>query len=154
MPAGSAGGNNLSPFTVTLDPAFPCGESIDFTLIVNYSGGTIRNLDFTVPVGMFSITHTLGTQPPSLPGITTATGTQVRRINRKGVISACGTPKAFPGATTGSHTFDSYTFNACQSLCMTLGLDAETRESICLSPPIRLRTLSPVLGRVTSGTPA
>jgi len=124
MPAGSAGGNNLAPFTFTLDPAFPCGESIDFTLTVKYAGGPTRNLDFTVLVGMFSITNTLGTQPPSIPGITSATGTQVNRINRNGVISSCGTPKAFPGAIKGSHTFDSYTFNACRSFCMNLGLDA------------------------------
>ena len=124
MPAASVGGNNLAPFTFTLDPAFPCGESIDFTLTVKYVGGPTRNLDFTVPVGMFTITNTLGTQPPSIPGITSATGAQVNRINRNGVISSCGTTKPFPGAITGSHTFDSYTFNACRSFCMNLGLDA------------------------------
>ncbi|MGA9391889.1 MAG: S8 family serine peptidase [Candidatus Sulfotelmatobacter sp.] len=124
MPVGSAGGNNLSPFTFTLDPAFACGQSVDFTLTVSYSGGPTRALNFTVPVGTFDITNTLGTQPPSVPGMTTATGTQVNRINRNGVISACGTPKSFPGSITGSHTFDSYTFNACQSSCMTLGLNA------------------------------
>jgi hypothetical protein len=81
-------------------------------------------MNFTVPVGTINITNTLGTQPPSVPGITTATGTQVNRINRNGVISACGTPKAFPGAITGGHTFDSYTFTACQSFCMDVGLNA------------------------------
>ncbi len=124
MPVGSTGGNNLAPFTFTLDPAFPCGQTIDFTLTVNYVGGPTRNLDFTVPVGMFSITNTLGTQPPAIPGITTATGTQVNRINRNGVISACGTPKAFPGAITGSHSFDSYTFNSCRSFCMNVELNS------------------------------
>jgi hypothetical protein len=48
----------------------------------------------------------------------------VNRINRNGVVSACGTPKAFPGAITGSHTFDSYTFTACQSTCVQPGLSA------------------------------
>jgi hypothetical protein len=124
MPVGSAGGNNLSPFTFTLDPAFACGQIVDFTLTVNYTGGTPRALNFTVPVGTFAITNTLGTQPPSLPGIATATGAQVNRINRNGVVSACGTSKPFPGAITGAHTFDSYTFTACQSSCMTLGLNA------------------------------
>ncbi|MGA8439026.1 MAG: S8 family serine peptidase [Candidatus Sulfotelmatobacter sp.] len=124
MPVGSAGGNNLSPFTFTLDPAFACGQSVDFTLTVNYAGGAARALNFTLPVGTFAITNTLGNQPPSAPGITTATGVQTNRINRNGVISACGTSKAFPGAITGSHTFDSYTFNACQSSCMTVGLNA------------------------------
>ncbi len=124
MPVGSAGGNNLAPFTFTLDPAFGCGQTIDFTLTVGYTGGPTRALDFTLPVGTFSISNTLGTQPPAVPGITAATGTQVGRINRNGVVSACGTPKAFPGALTGSHTFDSYTFNSCQSSCMNLGLTA------------------------------
>ncbi|MHB8217734.1 MAG: S8 family serine peptidase [Candidatus Sulfotelmatobacter sp.] len=124
MPVGSAGGNNLSPFTFTLDPAFACGETVDFTLTVNYTGGTAKALNFTLPVGAFAITNTLGTQPPSPPGITSATGPQVNRINRNGVISACGTPKAFPGTITGSHTFDSYTFSACQASCMRVGLNA------------------------------
>lgn len=126
MPAGSSGGNNLSPFTFTLDSDFPCGQTVDFTLTVNYTGGPQRALNFTVPTGYLSITNTLGTTPPSLPGITTATGAQVNRINRNGVVSACGTPKAFPGAITGSHTFDSYSFTACQAFCMQPVLSAGT----------------------------
>ena len=124
MPIGWAGSNNLSPFTFTLDANYPCAEAVDFTLTVRYTGGPARALNFTVPVGVFTITNTLGTLPASIPGITTATGAQVNRINRNGVISACGTSKAFPGAITGSHTFDSYTFNACQSTCMNVGLTA------------------------------
>ena len=126
MPTGSSGGNNLSPFTFTLESDFPCGQTVDFTLTVDYTGGPQRALNFTVPTGYLSITNTLGTTPPSLPGITTATGAQTNRINRNGVISACGTPKAFPGAITGSHTFDSYTFTACQSFCMQTVLSAGT----------------------------
>jgi hypothetical protein len=124
MPVGSSGGNNLSPFTFTLDPAFSCGESIDFTLTVSFAGGPARALNFVLPVNVFAITNTLGTLPPPAPGITTATGTQVNRINRNGVISACGTAKAFPGAITGSHSYDSYTLNACQSGCMAVGMNA------------------------------
>jgi Subtilase family len=126
MSAGSSGGNNLSPFTFTLDSDFPCGQTVDFTLTVNYTGGPQRALNFTVPTGYLSITNTLGTLPPSLPGITTATGAQVNRINRNGVVSACGTAKAFPGAITGSHTFDSYSFTACQAFCMQPVLSAGT----------------------------
>jgi hypothetical protein len=118
MPIGSSGGNNLSPFTFTLDSAFPCGETADFTLTVAYTGGPQRALNFTASTGLLTFTNTLGTTPTAVTGVTTATGTQVNRINRNGVISACGTPKAFPGAITGSHTFDSYTFTACQSFCM------------------------------------
>jgi hypothetical protein len=123
MALGAVGGNNLSPFTFTLAPDYPCAQTADFTLTVNFTGGT-RVLNFTVPTGLLSITNTLGTKPPELLGITTATGAQVNRIFRNGVISACGTAKAFPGAITGSHTFDSYTLTACQSFCMNLELDA------------------------------
>lgn len=123
MAVGAVGGVNLSPFTFTLASDYPCGQTADFTLTVNSSGGT-RVLNFTVPTGLLSITNTLGTKPPELMGVTTATGSQVNRINRNGVISACGTAKAFPGAITGSHTFDSYTFTACRAFCMTTGLNA------------------------------
>jgi hypothetical protein len=120
---GAVGGVNLSPFTFTLASNFPCGQAADFTLTVNFTGGT-RTLNFSVPTGLLTIANTLGTTPPALLGVTTATGPQVNRINRNGVISACGTPKAFPGAITGSHTFDSYTFTACQAFCMTPILNA------------------------------
>ena len=124
MAVGSSGGNNLSPFTFTLDPTYPCGQPVEFTLAVNYTGGPERTLNFTIPTGLLAITNTLGTTPPAFPGVTTATGAQVNRINRNGVTSACGTPKTYPGAISGGHTFDSYTFTACQSTCIEPGLDA------------------------------
>ena len=68
MPVGSSGGNNLSPFTFTLDSAYPCGQSAEFTLTVNYTGGAARALNFMLPTGLLSITNTLGTTPPSLLG--------------------------------------------------------------------------------------
>ncbi|MFI5098049.1 MAG: S8 family serine peptidase [Candidatus Acidiferrales bacterium] len=124
IPAGTSGGNNLSPFTFTLASNIPCGQLLNFTLTVDYTGGPVRALNFTVQSGLLTITNTLGTLPVAPAGITTATGTQVNRISRNGVISSCGTPKAFPGAITGSHTFDSYTFTACQAFCMTADLNA------------------------------
>jgi hypothetical protein len=133
MPAGSSGGNNLSPFTFTLDPAFACGQAIDFTLTVSYTGGPQRALNFTVPTGVLSISNTLGTKPTEVPGVTTATGTQTGRINRNGVISACGTQKSFPGTIPGSHIFDSYTLTACRSFCMEVGLDAGSSGSNLLT---------------------
>ena len=124
MAIGASGGNNLSPFTFTLASDYPCGQPVDFTLTLNYTGGPSRALNFTVATGLLSITNTLGTTPTTYAGVTTATGTQVNRINRNGVISACGTPKSFPGAISGSHIFDSYTFTACQSFCMESTLNA------------------------------
>ena len=122
MAAGASGSNNLSPFTFTLASNYPCGQPADFTLTVNYTGGRQRALNFTLSVGLFSLSNNLGSTPPTVPGITTATGTEVNRINRNGVVSACGTPKAFPGAITGSFIFDSYTFTACQAACIDVNL--------------------------------
>lgn len=124
MAIGASGGNNLSPFTFTLDPAFACGTTIDFTLTVSYTGGPQRALRFIVPAGLLTITNTLGTLPTPVTGITTATGSQTGRINRNGVVSSCGSAKSFPGTISSTHAFDSYTFTACQSFCMEVGLDA------------------------------
>ena len=122
--AGASGGNNLSPFAFTLGSDYACGQTAEFTLTVNFTGGSSA-LNFTVPTGLLSITNTLGTKPAELFGITTATGTQNGRINRNGVVNSCGaSPKSFPGAITGSHTFDSYTFTACRSFCLEPGLDS------------------------------
>ena len=124
MAVGASGGNNLSPFSFTLASDYPCGQAAEFTLTVNFRGGS-RALNFTVPTGLLSITNTLGTKPPEAPGITTATGAQSGRINRNGVVSSCGgSAKSFPGTISGSHTFDSYTFTACRSFCLEPGLDS------------------------------
>jgi hypothetical protein len=96
---------------------------------VAYTGGPQRTLSFTVPTGYISITNTLGTKPTELPGITTATGTQTGRINRNGVTSACGTPKTFPGTISGTHSFDSYSFTACQSFCVEVEIDGGAAAS-------------------------
>ncbi|MGE5205524.1 MAG: S8 family serine peptidase [Chlamydiota bacterium] len=122
MAAGVPGGNNLSPFTFTLASDYPCGQAAEFTLTVNFAGGT-KSLNFTVPTGLVSITNTLGIKPPELSGITTGTGTQAGRISRNGVISACGGSKTYPGSISGSHIFDSYTFTACRSFCLEPQLD-------------------------------
>jgi len=125
MAAGASGGNNLSPFTFTLDSSFACGQTVDFTLTVSYTGGPQRVLNFSVPTGMLTLTNNLGTTPVAVPGITTATGTQTNRINRNGVVSACGTPKTFPGTiAAGPRIYDSYTFTACQAMCMEVGLSS------------------------------
>ncbi len=125
MPAGASGGSNLAPFTFTLASNFPCGQTADFTLTVNYTGGPERVMNFTVPTGLLTLTNNLGTKPATVAGVTTATGTQVNRINRNGVVSACGTTKPFPGTiTAASRTFDSYTFTACQATCLNVQLSS------------------------------
>jgi uncharacterized repeat protein (TIGR01451 family) len=123
--AGATGGVNLSPFTITLASNFGCASVINFTLTVSMTtGGSNKVLAFSIPVNTIAISNTLGTLPPTAAGVTTATGAQVNRINRNGVISVCGVPKAFPGAITGAHTFDSYTFTPSVTGCAPFGLNA------------------------------
>jgi Subtilase family len=125
MPVGTGPVNNLSPFAFTLADNAACGTLAQFTLTVTYSGGLTRVLNFSVQTGMLTITNTLGSTPVVPFPVTFATGLQVSRINRNGVVSACGTAKAFPGAITGSHTFDSYSFPSCQAVCFSPQLDAK-----------------------------
>jgi hypothetical protein len=127
MAAGASGGDNLSPFTFTLDPAFACGATIDFILTVDYTGGPQRALNFRVPTGMMTFTNNLGTQPTAVAGVITATGIQTNRINRNGVVSSCGTAKTFPGMiTTGTRAFDSYSFTACRAMCLEVELNSSS----------------------------
>ncbi|HLK31836.1 MAG TPA: S8 family serine peptidase [Terriglobales bacterium] len=129
--AGGSGGNNLSPFTFTLAPAFACGQAIDFTLTLAYTGGPQRALEFTVPVGLLSFTNVLGTQPTVVTGVTGATGTQTNRLYRDGVTSACGSTKSFPGTySSGAMTFDSYSFTACQTMCLEVNLESDSGISL------------------------
>jgi hypothetical protein len=125
MPVGTGPQNNLTPFEFTLADNVACGTLAQFTLTVTYSGGLTRVLNFSVQTGMLTITNTLGSTPVVPLPVTFATGLQVNRINRNGVISACGTPKAFPGAISGSHTFDSYSFPSCRAACFSPQLDAK-----------------------------
>ncbi|HWX53143.1 MAG TPA: S8 family serine peptidase [Verrucomicrobiae bacterium] len=119
--AGAIGGNNLTPLTFTLANNLACGAVIDFTLTLAYNGGSTRALDFTVPTGsIVSFTNNLGTTPAPASGVTTATGTQTGRLFRNGVGSVCGASKPNPGLFDSvSRAFDSYTFTACQTGCMT-----------------------------------
>ena len=121
LAAGSGTATNTTPFTFTVASDAACGLTINFTLTVNYTGGPQRVATFSVPTGMVTLTNNLGTLPTGLLGITTATGQQTNRVTRNGVASACGVQKTFPGTTitVGTRTFDSYTFTACKSACVT-----------------------------------
>ncbi|HEY2113663.1 MAG TPA: S8 family serine peptidase [Candidatus Angelobacter sp.] len=121
LAAGSGTATNTIPFTFTVASDAACGLTINFTLTVNYTGGPQRVMTFSVPTGMVTLTNNLGTLPTGQLGITTATGQQTNRVTRNGVPSVCGTQKTFPGITTtvGTRTFDSYSFAACKSTCVT-----------------------------------
>jgi hypothetical protein len=115
---------NTIPFTFTVPSDAACALVIDFTLTVNYTGGPQRVQNFSVPTGLITITNNLGSPAAGPSGLTVATGQQTGRITRNGVVSSCSSvpPKAFPGITPtapGTRTFDSYTFNACKTACVT-----------------------------------
>jgi Subtilase family len=114
---------NASPLLFTVASDFPCPKTADFTLIVTYSGGLSPNtFTFPVPIGPppFTITRNLdGTTPPTSPGVVPASGSQVGRLFRDGVASACGTQKVIDtgGANnpvdTSLRRYESFQFNTC-----------------------------------------
>lgn len=125
-------GTNTTPFRFSLANNFPCGGSINFTLTVNYTGGSAASQTFSFTVNTAppsNISTTLdATAPPATGVYTTATGTQTGRVARTGVVSNCGTAKAAPGltVTTGERRYDAYTFTAASSGCITVTLSAAT----------------------------
>jgi hypothetical protein len=124
LSVGNTGEYGNTPFQFTLADNIPCGTLVDFVLTVNFSGGQTRVLPFSVQTGMLTVTNTLGNTPTLPASVTFTTGAQTNRLNRNGVVSACGTAKSFPGTISGSHTFDGYTFQACQAICLEPQLDA------------------------------
>jgi hypothetical protein len=129
LPAAVGTGTNAVPFRFGLDAsAFACGSPISFTLTVNYAGGTApaQVFNFTVQTdAQVTINSTLDTTaPPSGTNYTATTGTQTGRLNRNGVISTCGSPKATPALqdSTVGRRFDAYTFTASASGCTTVTL--------------------------------
>jgi hypothetical protein len=128
-------GTGATPFRFALAPSFPCGAPIDFTLTVNYNGGSTQVFNFTVtPGALVTISETLDTTAPtSTTAYTASTGLQTNRLNRNGVISSCSTAKATPilqeaGAGT-SKRYDAYTFTASASGCTTVTLSAAFNAS-------------------------
>jgi hypothetical protein len=130
LPSLTGAGTNLTPFTFTLAPTFPCGSTITFSLTVTYVGGPSPRV-FTIPVSTAPpatvITTTLDATPPAGgTGFTATTGLQTPRITRAAPAGACGVAKAFPGVTgTGTRQFDAYSFTTCASsapYCVTVTL--------------------------------
>src|SRR5262249_54791358 len=120
LPSLTGQANNITPFTFTMSPTFPCGTAISFTLTVSYSGGpSPRTFTFNVPTGPppTVITSTLDATPPAAgTGFTGTTGTQSGRVFRANPAGSCGSTKAFPGTGDAlSHQFDAYTFTTCPS---------------------------------------
>jgi hypothetical protein len=120
LAANGGSGTNATPFTFTVASNAACALDINFTLILNYTGGPQKVSTFSVQTGMVTFTNNLGTTPTSAFGVTTLSGQQTNRIARNNVASSCGVAKTYPGTTVtaATRTFDSYTFNACKASCV------------------------------------
>jgi hypothetical protein len=121
---------STTAFRFALDPSFPCGAPIDFTLTVNYNGGSVQVFNFTItPGAIVTINETLDTTAPSsTTSYTASTGIQVNRLNRNGITSNCSSAKATPAlqeALPGTNKrYDAFTFTASASGCTTVTLSA------------------------------
>jgi hypothetical protein len=114
-------GNNLVPYSVSTAPGFVCGTPIQFTLTVNFTGGST--------VSTFTLPTCSETQPPATVNgsLDPADPDSTQgRIGRNGVTNLCGTPKACPGGLgTGGRSFDQLSFvnsgplDACATISLT-----------------------------------
>lgn len=120
--------NGTTPFAFALSGSFPCGGQINFVLTVTYAGGSTptQTVNFTIDTSTPApIATTLDTTAPtSGNGFTAATGTQTGRLVRNSVASTCAAPKASPGLndSTPNRRYDSYTFTASLTGCITVNL--------------------------------
>ena len=143
LAVGAGPENSVTSFGFALAANLPCGQLVQFALNVTYSNGQTRVLPFSVQTGLMTINNTLGSTPALPTGITFATGTQVSRISRSGVVSTCAAVKAYPGAVTGAnHAYDSYSFQSCTNTCITPQLNAGA-AGINLFESIYTPTFSP-----------
>ena len=117
-------GTNTLPYVFMLAGNMPCGTVIDFTLTVNYVGGTSPQvMTFSLNTGTpLTISTTLDTTaPPSGAGYTASTGLQSGRIFRDNVTASCAIPKTNPGlnpSDPGARRYDLYRFTASTSGCI------------------------------------
>lgn len=128
LPAAVGSGTPPTPFRFGLINSFPCGAPINFTLTVNYAGGSTptQTFNFTITTdALVTIASTLDTTaPPNGVNYTATTGTQTGRLNRNGSISSCTNVKAAPALqdSTVGRRYDAYTFTASASGCTTVTL--------------------------------
>jgi hypothetical protein len=93
-----ASGANTAPFKVSTGPGFVCGTNINFTLTLNFAGGSTVST-FSLP----TCTETKPTQTVN-GSIDNTDSLNVGRLGRNGVISICGAQKACPGAINNTPT--------------------------------------------------
>lgn len=112
--AEGATSTNTTPFQVSTSSSFSCGTQIDFTLTVNFPGGSsvvTFSLD-TCAIPPATVNGTLDASDPSQEG----------RLGRNGSASSCGSAKACPGIFgAGNRRYDVLTFpNGPSAACATI----------------------------------
>jgi hypothetical protein len=141
LSAGTGSALNAVPFTFSIAGNAPCDLNVLFTMSITYSGGTSPKVfSFNVQTGLpqIVINSTLdGTAPSPGPAFTASTGLQTARLNRNGVVSACGAPKVFPNTTgAGTRRFDAYQFTACPTVtsqCVRVTLTSNTGNNTLIT---------------------
>lgn len=130
-------GNSATPFSFTLGSTFPCGGTIAFSISISYAGSpTPLVQSFTVQAaGSTTLNETLDTTAPtSGANYTAVTGTQLNRLNRNGITSSCAAPKTAPplqeAAPGTSKRFDSYTFTASTTGCVTVTINPSNATAL------------------------
>jgi hypothetical protein len=120
---------NTTPFSVSTSNSFVCGTEIDFTLTVNFAGGS-SVLTFSLP------TCGLPTQMVS-GSLAAGDTTQDGRLGRNGVTSNCGTAKTCPGifGAGAPRRYDTHNFvngpsPACATITTTTGCTAAANQII------------------------
>lgn len=114
-----ASGTNTTAFKVSTGPGFACTTKIDFTLTLNFTGGSTVST-FSLP----TCTETQATQTKT-GSLDAGDSLNVMRLGRNGVISVCGVKKTCPGGIAGGAptVFDQQTFvNGPNPACATITL--------------------------------
>ena len=116
----NAEGTSLVPYSFSTGAGFVCGNPVQFTLTVNFTGGST--------VSTFSIPTCTESQPPQTvngsldPADPDSTA---GRLGRNGLVNTCASPKACPGGLgTGGRSFDTVSFvnSGPVSACATISL--------------------------------
>lgn len=122
-----ANGTNTTAFKVSTGPGFVCGTNINFTLTLNFSGGSTVST-FSLP----TCTETKPTQTVN-GSIDNTDSLNVGRLGRNGVQSICGVQKACPGAINATPTaFDQVGpfVNGPNPACATITLTSPNGASL------------------------
>lgn len=127
IPIGGSA-TNLVQYSISTDPSFVCGTTIQFTQAATFTGGADANIIRLPTCNETQPDQTVNgsidaADPDSAAG----------RIGRNGLVSSCGTPKTCPGGLgAGGRSFDTHSFVNTGPLpaCVTTTLTSATGSNI------------------------